>query len=42
MTPMCRSVSKGARREVDELDDTDCQLETDVWDDMCGENMPIY
>ena len=45
MTPMCRTVSKGARREVDEssdtsitdtaeLDDTDCQLETDVWDDM--------
>ena len=45
MTPMCRTVSKGTRREVDassdtsrtdtaELDDTDCQLETDVWDDM--------
>ena len=45
MTPMCRTMSKGARREADEssdtsrtdmaeLDDTDCQLETDVWDDM--------
>ena len=45
MTPMCRTVSKGAGREVDEssdtsrmdtaeLDDMDCQLETDVWDDM--------
>ena len=45
MTPMCRTVSKGARREavessdtsrtdMAELDDTDCQLETDVWEDM--------
>ena len=45
MTPMCQTVSKGARRKADEsgdtsrtdtaeLDDTDCQLETDVWDDM--------
>ena len=45
MTLMCRNVSKGARREADEssdasrtdtaeLDDTDCQLEMDVWDDM--------
>ena len=45
MTPMCQTVSKGARREADEssdasrtdtaeLDDADCQLETDVWDDM--------
>ena len=45
MTPMCRTVSKGARREADEssdmsrtdtaeLDDTDCQLETDVLEDM--------
>ena len=45
MVPMCRTVSKGARREVDEssdtsrtdtaeLHDTDGQLESDVWDDM--------
>ena len=44
MTPMCRTVYKVARREADEssdasrtdtgdLDDTDCKLETDVWDD---------
>ena len=42
MTPMCRTVLKGTWREADEssdtsrtdmaeLDDTDCQLETDVW-----------
>ena len=47
MTPICRTVYKGAQREADEssdpsrmdtgeLDDTDCQLETDVWDDMYG------
>ena len=49
-TPMCRTVLKGARREVNEstadessdtsrtdtadLDYTDCQLETEVWDNM--------
>ena len=50
MTPICRTVSKGERREGDEssdtsrtntpeLHDTDCRLDSDVWDDM---NCPVW